>query len=96
METRTKLILATAVLAVLTITFDWHLYLFDRPKYLIRKSVQKCVSAEMANTDYYECKTVGFRDKRCEYFRATYIEKAGECEAAQAALDAEVYRHRAR
>lgn len=96
METRTKLIVAAIVLAVVALAFDWHLYLFDRPKYLIRKSAKKCAVAEMANADYYNCKTVGYRDKRCEFLRATYIEKAGDCYAARAALEAEAYRRRVR
>ena len=72
------------------------LYLFDRPQYLIRRAAEKCTAAEMAKADYHVCRTVGYRDERCEYFGALYIERAGECEAADAAVDAEAYRRRAR
>ena len=88
--------LTVVALAVVALLFDWHLYLFDRPEYLIRRAAEKCVAAEMAVADYNECRTVGYRDKRCEYFRALYVERHGECAAAHAAVDAEGYRRRAR
>lgn len=95
METRTKVILAAILLAVAALAFDWHLYIFDRPKYLIRESVEKCMAADGVKDDYQECRTKGYPDKHCEYFRALYIEKAYECRAAEAALTAEAYRRRA-
>jgi hypothetical protein len=48
--------LAVVALAVVALLFDWHLYLFDRPEYLIRRAAEKCVAAEMAAADYNECK----------------------------------------
>jgi len=93
---RTKVVLAFIALVVLALIFDWHLYVFDREQYLVRREAEKCAAAELANADYHKCRTVGYRDKRCAPFRALYIEKAGECSAAEAARDAELYRRRAR
>lgn len=96
METRAKVILVGIALLIVAFAFNCHLYLFDRPEYLACKSAEKCAAAEMANSDYHECRTVGYRDERCSHFRAIYIEKLGACEAARDALDAEAYRRRAR
>ena len=96
MESRTKIIVACIVLGILALMFDWHLYLFDRAEYLVRRAAEKCTEATMARSDLHVCRTVGYRDQRCDYLKAYYIEKFGECEAAEAALDAEAIRRRAR
>lgn len=89
---RTKVILASAAIVVVALALEWHLYLFDRVEYLIRRHVEKCVAATMADSDFNDCRTSGFRDERCLKFRALYVEKAGECEAARIILDAEIER----
>ncbi|HFG1959398.1 TPA: hypothetical protein ACGF6D_003524 [Vibrio cholerae] len=82
-----------AVVSV-AMNFDFHLYLFDKPEYLIRRSAEKHVEAEFAYRDYKECKTIGYRDDRCNHFKALYVEKMGEYEQIQSQLDAEIIRNR--
>ena len=81
---------------VLALALDWNLYLFDRLQYLNRRAVEICTAAKMTTADYHECKTVGYRDKRCELLKALFVEQTGECLAAEAAIDAEEIRRRAR
>lgn len=94
MVDRNGLIIGGIVLVSVTLYFDIHLYLFDRPEYLIRRSAEKHVEAQFAYRDYKECKTVGYRDHRCNHFKALYIEKMGEYEQTQSQLDAEIIRNR--
>jgi hypothetical protein len=89
---RTRVILAGVAIVVVALAYDWHLYLFDRVEYLIRRHVAKCVAATMADSDFNDCRTIGFQDERCLKFKAIYVEKAGECEAARIILDAEIER----
>ena len=81
------------MIAVIAIEFDLHLYVFDRVAYLIKRHVEKCVAATMANSDFNDCRTIGFQDERCLQFKAIYVARAGECEAARIVLDAEIDRH---
>lgn len=94
MVDKNELIIGGIALVTVAIYFDIHLYLFDRPEYLIRRSAEKHVEAEFAYRDYKECKTIGYRDDRCNHFKALYIEKMGEYEQIQFQLDAEIIRNR--
>ena len=68
----------------------------DQASRLINKAAKKCAAAELEWDVYRSCRTSGYKDHRCESFRATAVKKDGECEAARAAVDAEALRQRAK
>lgn len=96
MDIKAKHVALIIGVTLIAIFFDLHRYLFDRGKYLRNKAVYSCTQAELARNEYRECKTEGYKDERCGYLLATSIEGSAQCKTADAAIDAEYYRNRAR
>ncbi|OAJ69658.1 hypothetical protein A7976_13575 [Methylobacillus sp. MM3] len=84
-----KILVATAVLVFIgVIFFDLHL-IFWPEKYLIKKSVDKCVIAHLARADVTQCQRgdKSYKDG-CDLALAIAIEKEADCETAEAYLHA--------
>jgi hypothetical protein len=94
MEIKNRFILGAMIVGIISVYFDFYFYLFNKPEYLINKAASKEVEAKFAYKDYKECKTIGYRDHRCNSFEAIYIEKLGESDEANARLEAEAIRRR--
>jgi len=78
-------------LALLALSLDWHLYIFNRKAFLINKMATVCAKAEMARSDYQECKAGG-NGGFCYWALSDSVRLEGECNAANAAINAEHYR----
>ena len=89
-----RLSLVAILITCVVLEFNIHLYFYDRFDYLNRKSAKICTEAEFIAVEGQECRrnAAGAKTKTCEYLRAEYYEKHGECEASIAAIDAEIIR----
>jgi len=46
--------------------------IFDPGKYWVEKAGENCGEAELEYQTYMECRTNGYRDKRCNTFKRNY------------------------
>ncbi len=94
MSKKEKVIVAVVLLTLMMFAFDLHMYIFDRPSYLIKKASNIYVEAQVDYKDYRACRKSGYKDHRCNYLKASYLEKMGEYDQIQALLYAEAVRNR--
>ena len=85
--TNRKLIILISLLFTLMVPISYAANIlnriFDPGKYWVEKAAEICTDAQLECQDYRECRTTGYRDKRCNSLKKSCKAMKSDCNEAR-------------